>query len=63
MSTAKREKENVKRKVEQGVYTTCSKSSATSERVFSETGRVLDARRQQLNPDSLDTLVFLRNFR
>ncbi len=38
-------------------------SSATSERVFSETGRVLEARRQQLNPDSLDSLVFLRNFR
>jgi hypothetical protein len=38
-------------------------SSATSERVFSETGRILEARRQQLNPDSLDSLVFLRNFR
>jgi hypothetical protein len=31
--------------------------------IFSETGRILDARRQQLNPDSLDSLVFLRNFR
>ena len=38
-------------------------SSTTSERVFSETGRILEARRQQLNPDSLDSLVFLRNFR
>ena len=38
-------------------------SSTTSERVFSVTGRVLEARRQQLNPDSLDSLVFLRNFR
>ena len=38
-------------------------SSTTSERVFSETGRVLEARRQQLNPESLDSLVFLRNFR
>jgi len=27
------------------------------------TGRVLEARRQQLSPDSLDSLVFLRNFR
>jgi hypothetical protein len=35
-------------------------SSTTSERVFSETRRVLEVRRQQLNPDSL---VFLRNFR
>jgi len=38
-------------------------SSTTSERVFSETGRILEARRQQLNPDTLDSLVFLRNFR
>jgi len=38
-------------------------SSATSERVFSETGRILEARRPQLSPDSLDSLVFLRNFR
>ncbi|CAF0758999.1 unnamed protein product [Adineta steineri] len=38
-------------------------SSTTSERVFSETGRILEARRQQLTPDSLDSLVFLRNFR
>jgi len=27
------------------------------------TGRVLEARRQQLSPDSLDSLLFLRNFR
>lgn len=38
-------------------------SSTTSERVFSETGRILEARRQQLSPESLDSLVFLRNFR
>jgi hypothetical protein len=38
-------------------------SSTTSERVFSETGCILEARRQQLNPDSVDSLVFLRNFR
>ncbi len=36
-------------------------SSATSERIFSETGRTLEARRQLLSPDSLDALVFLRN--
>ncbi|CAF1238449.1 unnamed protein product [Adineta ricciae] len=34
-------------------------SSAASERVFSETGRILEARRQQLHPESLDSLVFL----
>ncbi|CAF3834344.1 unnamed protein product [Rotaria sordida] len=38
-------------------------SSASSERIFSEAGRILEARRQQLNPESLDSLVFLRNFR
>ena len=38
-------------------------SSAASERIFSETGRILEARRQLLNPESLDSLVFLRNFR
>ncbi|CAF1505866.1 unnamed protein product [Adineta ricciae] len=39
-------------------------SSAASERAFSETGRILEARRQQLHPESLDSLVcFLRNFR
>jgi hypothetical protein len=37
-------------------------SSTASERVFSKTGRVQEARRQQLNPD-FDSLVFLRNFR
>lgn len=37
-------------------------SSATPERVFSETGRMLEARRQQLGPETLDALVFLRNF-
>ncbi len=38
-------------------------SSTASERIFTDTGRILEARRQQLNPDSLDSLVFLRNFR
>jgi hypothetical protein len=33
--------------------------SATSERIFSETGWTLETRRQLLSPDSLDALVFL----
>ena len=37
-------------------------SSASSERIFSETGRILEARRQQLSSESLDSLVFVRNF-
>ena len=37
-------------------------SSATAERVFSETGRILEARRQQLAPETLDGPVFLRNY-
>ncbi|CAF1458736.1 unnamed protein product [Rotaria sordida] len=37
-------------------------SSAASERIFSRTGRILEARRQQLSPESLDSLLFLRNF-
>lgn len=36
-------------------------SSAASERIFSETSRTLETRRQLLSPDSLDTLVFLRH--
>ncbi len=38
-------------------------SSIVSERIFSETARILEASRQQLNSDSLDSLLFLRNFR
>ena len=58
MNTLKREKENIKKKLEQGVFNTCSKpTSATSERIFSETVRIIEARRQLLNPESL---VFLR---
>ncbi len=38
-------------------------SSTTGERIFTETGQVLDATRQQLNSDSLDSLVLVRNFR
>ncbi|CAF3573381.1 unnamed protein product [Rotaria sp. Silwood1] len=37
-------------------------SSTASERIFSKTGRILEARRQQLSPESLDSLIFLRNF-
>ena len=38
-------------------------SSATSERILSETGRISEARRQLLSPESVDSLVFLRDFR
>ncbi|CAF1262048.1 unnamed protein product [Rotaria sp. Silwood1] len=36
--------------------------SAVSERIFSKTGRILEVRRQRLSPESLDSLIFLRNF-
>lgn len=40
-----------------------SVSSAATECVFSETGCILEARRQQqLSPDSLDSQIFLHNF-
>ncbi len=46
MSTPKREKEDIKRKIKQDVLKTCSKpTSATSEPIFIETGRVLESRR------------------
>ncbi len=35
-------------------------SSTTSERVFSDAGRILEARRQQLSRESVDSLIFLR---
>jgi hypothetical protein len=38
-------------------------SSATSERVFSASGRVLEKRRQSLNPDNVDDILMIRNFR
>ena len=38
-------------------------SSATSERVFSASGRVLEERRQNLNGDIVNDILFLRNFR
>ena len=38
-------------------------SSATSERIFSSTGRVLEARRQNLSGDVVNDILFLRNFR
>jgi hypothetical protein len=64
INTPKRGKESIDKKLEQGVFNTCSKpTSVTSERIFSETGRILEARRQLLNPESLHSLVFLRNFR
>ncbi|CAF1272829.1 unnamed protein product, partial [Didymodactylos carnosus] len=37
-------------------------SSATAERIFSETERILEARRQLLSSESVDSLVFFRNF-
>jgi hypothetical protein len=38
-------------------------SSATSERIFSASGRVLEERRQSLNGDVVNDILFLRNFR
>jgi hypothetical protein len=38
-------------------------SSATSERIFSASGRILEERRQTLNCDVVDDMLFLRNFR
>ncbi|CAF0811745.1 unnamed protein product [Didymodactylos carnosus] len=38
-------------------------SSATAERVFSSSGRILEKRRQSLSGDTVDDLLFLRNFR
>jgi hypothetical protein len=51
MNTHKREKENIKKRIEQSVFNTCSKPMATaSEYIVSETGRILEARRQLLIP-------------
>ena len=38
-------------------------SSATSERVFSASGRILEKRRQSLDPDIVDDILLIRNFR
>ncbi|CAF1199180.1 unnamed protein product [Adineta ricciae] len=38
-------------------------SSATSERVFSSFGRILEKRRQLLSPDVVDDMLMIRNFR
>ncbi|CAF1387580.1 unnamed protein product [Rotaria sordida] len=38
-------------------------SSATSERVFSSSSRILEKRRQSLNPDVVDDMLMIRNFR
>ncbi len=62
MNIHKREKENIKKRIEQSVFKTCSKPIATaSERIFSETGRILEARRQLLNPELVDSFV-LKSF-
>ena len=38
-------------------------SSATSERVFSASGRILEERRQNLSGDIVNDILFIRNFR
>jgi hypothetical protein len=38
-------------------------SSATSERIFSASGRILEERRQNLNENAVDDMLLLRNFR
>ncbi|CAF1243149.1 unnamed protein product [Rotaria sp. Silwood1] len=38
-------------------------SSATSEPIFSASGRVLEERRQNLGSDIVNDILFLRNFR
>ena len=38
-------------------------SSATAERIFSASGRILEKRRQSLNPDNVDDILMIRNFR
>ena len=38
-------------------------SSATAERVFSSTGLILNKGRQSLNPDIVDDILMIRNFR
>jgi hypothetical protein len=40
-----------------------SASSATSERIFSASGHVLERRRQSLNSDNVDNISMIRNFR
>ncbi len=38
-------------------------SSATSERIFSELGRVLGKQKQPMNPDNVDDILMIRKFR
>jgi hypothetical protein len=38
-------------------------SSATSERVFSSSGQILEKRRQSLDPEIVDDILLIRNFR
>ena len=37
-------------------------SSATAERIFSASGRILEKRRQSLNPEKVDDILMIRNF-
>ncbi len=57
MSTHKREKEKIKKIIEQRVF--LRPIATTSERIFSETGRILEARRQLMIPESLIFYVIL----
>lgn len=38
-------------------------SSATAERIFSASGRILEKRRQSLNSENVDDILMIRNFR
>jgi hypothetical protein len=38
-------------------------SSCSSERIFSAAGRILEERRQNLNDDTVDDILFIRNFK
>ena len=38
-------------------------SSCSSERIFSATGRILEERRQNLNDETVDDILFIRNFK
>jgi hypothetical protein len=59
MNTHKRAKENIKKRIEQGIFKKCSKPIATvSERILGETGKILEAGRQLMNPELLDSVFF-----
>ena len=38
-------------------------SSCSSERIFSATGRILEERRQNLNDETVDDILYIRNFK